>query len=113
MPKKPANKLEREHMGLVAAIGCIVCRSPACIHHIRDGIGLGMRASHFETIPLCHHHHQGVEGIHTLGTKIWQGKYGSERELLKKTLYMVYGSDIPLHVVSETKRKSTSCFLSV
>lgn len=111
MAKKPANNLEKDHLSKVAALGCIICRAPACVHHIRDGMGLGMRASHFETIPLCHHHHQGSEGIHTLGTKKWQSKFGRERELLDKTLNLVYGDQIPLHVVSMPKRKSISSYL--
>jgi hypothetical protein len=83
--KKPATKAEKLHMMWVAQIGCIVCGQPANVHHIRAGQGMGQRASHFDTIPLCHHHHQGAEGIHTLGTRTWQEKYGSERELLEKT----------------------------
>ena len=83
------NKAEKAHLSAVAALGCIVCKAPACVHHIRTGQGMGQRASHFETIPLCHYHHQGAEGIHTIGTKRWQAKYGYERELLAKTLAMV------------------------
>jgi len=34
-------------------------------------------------LPLCHTHHQGSEGIHHLGNKVWEEKYGSQEELLQ------------------------------
>lgn len=52
-------KDEKLHLSHVADLGCIACRkmgfigTPAEIHHIRDGVGIGRRASNFETIPLC------------------------------------------------------------
>ena len=62
---------EREHMGRVAALCCVLCRhlgladdTPAIVHHLRTGQGR-MRASHYDTLPLCPAHHQhsgfGVE----------------------------------------------------
>lgn len=87
---------ERKHMNRVSDLGCVVCRNlgtitnetsyPACIHHIREGKGMGQRASNYEVIPLCHFHHQGRNGIHTIGTKAWRAKYGSEKDLLAQTL---------------------------
>ena len=35
-------------------------------------------------IPLCHYHHQGRMGIHTIGKKIWEDRYGTQRELHKR-----------------------------
>ena len=81
-------KAENQHLSRVAELACVVCRNeglgetPASCHHIRDGQGMSQRASHWEVIPICHHHHQGAEGIHTLGTKTWQARYGAERDLL-------------------------------
>nr|WP_290123657.1 Ref family recombination enhancement nuclease [Wohlfahrtiimonas chitiniclastica] len=52
-------KSEQKHMSRVADLGCIVCRnlgygrSPAEIHHIRDGQGMSQRASNYEVLPLC------------------------------------------------------------
>ena len=34
-------------------------------------------------LPLCHEHHQGSQGIHHLGNKVWEEKYGSQEELLE------------------------------
>ena len=53
------NKAEKEHLSKVASVGCIVCRnlgfgeSPAEIHHVRTGQGMGQRASNYKAIPLC------------------------------------------------------------
>lgn len=78
------NKADKEYLASVAALGCIICRRPATIHHIRNGRGMGQRAGHRETLPLCAVHHQhGGHGvaIHA-GQKTWEAKYGTERELL-------------------------------
>lgn len=75
-------------MARVADLGCIVCRklghhdTPAMLHHPRSGTGWG-RASHMDVLPLCYFHHQGAEGIHTLGSKAWARKYWTEAELLE------------------------------
>jgi hypothetical protein len=38
-------------------------------------------------IPLCFNHHQGAEGIHTLGTKAWERHFDvSQQDLLDLTL---------------------------
>lgn len=70
-------------------MGCIVCqlqglgKTPPQIHHILTGVGMGQRATHQETIPLCYHHHQGVEGVHTWGVRAWEERIGyTELELL-------------------------------
>ena len=55
---------------------------PCNIHHIRDNTGMGMKDE--EMIPLCHYHHQGRMGIHTIGKKIWEDRYGTQRELHKR-----------------------------
>ena len=81
---KKADKLKMQKM---VEFGCVVCRwyegvedlPPCNIHHIRDKTGLGMKDE--EMIPLCHYHHQGRMGIHTIGKKIWEERYGTQREL--------------------------------
>jgi len=84
---------EKDHLERLADLGCIACleslgvSSPAEIHHVRAGQGVGQRASHFEAIPLCATHHRlggyGV-AIHA-GQKAWEKNYGTERELLAAT----------------------------
>jgi len=83
-------KSERDHLQLVAELGCVVCRnlgygsSPAEIHHLRKGCGIGQRASNSRVIPLCPPHHRtggyGV-AIHA-GRKMWEEIYGTEESLL-------------------------------
>ncbi|HAT3797001.1 TPA: hypothetical protein I8624_005049 [Serratia marcescens] len=83
-------KEDREHLQRVADLGCVVCRnlgygsSPAEIHHLRKGCGIGQRSSHKRAIPLCPPHHRtggyGV-AIHA-GQKKWEGIYGTEESLL-------------------------------
>lgn len=85
-------KAEKEHLSKVASLGCIVCRNlglgatPAQIHHIRTGKGMGQRASHFEVIPLCpaHHQHGGFGVAIHAGQKTWEANFGSELDLLKQ-----------------------------
>lgn len=80
---------ERRFLSALAEEGCALCRwlglgiSPAEIHHIRTGKGVGARASHYETIPLCYEHHRGQTGIHGLGRKRFEREYGvTELELM-------------------------------
>lgn len=84
------NKKEKEHLNMVASLGCAVCGNMEVqIHHIRDNGSMGKKASHFETIGLCFYHHQGAEGFHTLGKRAWEEKYGTQREHLAKTLALL------------------------
>ena len=84
-------KEDKEYLSKVAEIGCIICyragypETPCEIHHIRDvGLGLGVRNSHTNTLPLCPEHHRGNEGIHGMGRKAWERKYSTQQELLEQ-----------------------------
>lgn len=57
---------EKRHLSLIASFPCVVCGQPgpSIVHHIRAGQGMGERASHFLTLPLCHADHVGPSGIH-------------------------------------------------
>lgn len=93
MSKKAATKDEKAHMGRVAALGCAICRmlglgeTPALVHHPRTGTGAGRRASHYDTIPLCPHHHDHTnESLHGLGRKAFEALFGiTELELVRQT----------------------------
>lgn len=80
-------KSEREHMAKVRDLGCIICAGIPAIHHCETG--RGGRKDHMKVLPLCYAHHQGDEGIHTLGRKKWQAKYGTEQELMAKVAGMI------------------------
>lgn len=95
VPKNPIpqNKTEddRRHMSAVAELGCIVCRrvmgvfTPLVeLHHPRKGTGMGQRAAHQDVIGLCYEHHRGNTGIHGLGAKGFEKRYGfAEADLLE------------------------------
>lgn len=82
-------KREAQYLSKVADIGCIICYrvgyrgTPAEIHHIRGlGLGMGVRNSHDNVIPLCPEHHRGNSGYHGLGRKAFERAYGvTEQEL--------------------------------
>jgi len=90
---KRATAAEREHMGVVAGLFCVVCRnlrlgeSPAEVHHVRYLAGGGQRSGNLDTIPLCPSHHRlggyGV-AIHA-GQETWERNFGTEAELLEQT----------------------------
>lgn len=87
MAKKAATKAEQSYMAAAAALGCIICRMPAEIHHPRFLAGAGQRAAHMSSIPLCPKHHRtGGFGlsIHS-GKRTWEAKFGTEAELLELT----------------------------
>lgn len=91
-----STKEEKAYMADVAALGCLLCKlqghddTPAAVHHQRTGIGMGRRASDFQTIPLCPEHHQGKTGIHGLGRKAFEALYGySEVALVVMTRELV------------------------
>ncbi|HRH76082.1 MAG TPA: Ref family recombination enhancement nuclease [Cellvibrionaceae bacterium] len=93
------NNAERQHLGKLAALGCIACRhlgfigTPAEIHHLRDGAGMAQKTSHFEAIPLCPIHHRGTAGlkfpsIH-MSKHDFIATFGTERELLEEVLSLI------------------------
>lgn len=95
MSKPGATAAERRYMGKVAELGCAVCRRlglietgevHALVHHQRTGVGK-MRASHYQTAPLCPFHHQGSgRGVHDMGRPQFAELYGfSELELVDET----------------------------
>jgi hypothetical protein len=91
--RKRATKAEREHMGVVAGLYCIVCRnlrlgeSPAEVHHVRYLAGGGQRSGNLDTIPLCPRHHRiGGWGVaYHAGPEEFERRYGTEAELLEQT----------------------------
>ena len=92
MKKNTKTEAEKKHLNRVAQLGCIVCtnlmmgRTPAEIHHLRDGQGVSQRSSHFRVIPLCSiHHRTGGYGVaFHAGEKAFEEKYGTELELLEQ-----------------------------
>lgn len=87
------NKAEREWLNRVEELGCVICRGPAQIHHLLSRKrGMGTKASHYETIPVCFNHHVGRKGIHQIGRKTWEAKYDTEENFLQKILLTLKGN---------------------
>lgn len=83
-------KAERAHLSQIAEQGCVLClhlgygRTPAEIHHLRSGMGMGQRNNNMNVIPLCPEHHRGNTGFHGLGRRAFERKYGvTELDLLE------------------------------
>lgn len=84
------NKLEQAHLQRVAEMPCVVCGNwPVQVHHIETG--MGRRKDHMRVIALCYDHHQGANGLHTIGRKAWVQRYGREADLMAKMLNKMQG----------------------
>jgi len=80
-------KERRERFDALSEMGCCICGRPPQIHH-RIGIkykGMGQKAGDEFTIPLCMEHHTGPEGIHALGKRAWEERFGDQDYLLEVT----------------------------
>lgn len=94
MPMK-ANKQEKEYMERVRALGCVVgffhgraeCSPKIEVHH-PTGAGMGLKANHYDTIPLCFNHHSAQtplsfgSAVHK-GNKSFEERYGTQREMVR------------------------------
>ena len=84
---------EKRHKAKLADMACMICErvygqhpgGNVTLHHLRSG-GWG-KGDYKTLIPLCYNHHQGAEGIHTMGTKAWERHFGvSQQELLNEVM---------------------------
>ena len=83
---------ERLYLRAVAELGCLICKRPPELHHIRAGQGMAQRAGHGLVIPLCAEHHRtgGVGVALHAGQTTWEAIYGTELELLDNTIIEVF-----------------------
>jgi len=87
---KKATKQERAYMGRVAELGCIICGGIPEIHHNTKNRGYGAKSSNYDIIPLAVKFHRGEEGIHHIGVKTWEAKYGDQDDLVKQVKLRIY-----------------------
>ena len=73
-------KNEKNTLDATARIGCILCSevlgiegTPAELHHVRR---YGTKRATSPILPLCREHHRGNTGVHGLGTKGFENKWG-------------------------------------
>lgn len=81
----------------IARLGCILCStvlgfegSPAELHHIRR---FGGKRSSSPVIPLCPEHHRGNSGVHGLGAKGFERKWGVTQEGLLERVNTKLGEE--------------------
>jgi len=81
-------------MNAVAELGCGMCgrmgfgKTPAHLHHPREGVGMAQRQSNWLVIPLCPAHHTGPKGWH--GTRDDFKRHGvDELDILADTLKLI------------------------
>lgn len=81
-------KQDRIYWEVVRSLGCIVgpmgCAGRITIQHCDTGIG--RQKDHKKVVGLCWEHHLGAEGIDgkRMGKRVWEAKYGSEKQLLMR-----------------------------
>jgi hypothetical protein len=81
-----ATKSEKNAFNKIAELGCILCSevlgfegTPSELHHIRR---YGTKRSTSPILPLCPEHHRGNSGVHGLGAKGFESKWGITQERL-------------------------------
>lgn len=79
--KPAAPAVEKQHMHRVAEMPCLVCGSPATVHHVTASIHGGrITRSNWLVVPLCPIHHQIQHGPHesveALGHRGFYEAYG-------------------------------------
>lgn len=85
-------KAGKLHMALVATLPCSLyvnwgneCEGRTTVAH-KDGAGMALKSSDFETMALCEAHHLfGRHSIAQMGIKAWERKYGSQTSLIGLT----------------------------
>ena len=89
-------KEEKKHYDKVAQLGCSLCRhlgygeTPCEIHHIRR---FGGKRKNAEVIGLCPEHHRGNTGVHGLGRKGFETRYGIDEQTLLSQTNKLLGID--------------------
>ncbi len=84
--KEPPPVQDRERLGKVKQMPCVVCGAPppSDAHHCIHGRYSGKRAGDDKTIPLCKPHHQwGPDAIHN-GKASWAEKFGEDFSYLER-----------------------------
>lgn len=86
----------KAHMARVAQLPCVICGArPAEVHHVICGRYSQRKASDFEVIPLCVHHHRiGPLAIHN-NKSAWRDRYGADHDYLARVAAILAGEATP------------------
>jgi len=80
---------DKKYLKFVRSLDCCVCEYPQTSpHHLigKKGYGgKGTKAPDYLTFPLYSYYHTGGEGIHQIGAKEWEKKYGSQWDFIVQT----------------------------
>lgn len=81
---KAATTAQHKRFAELIELGCIICVSPAVIHHI--GTHMGGGRDHDKVIPLCPRHHTtgGYGTALHAGKTEFEKTYGTEKSLFFK-----------------------------
>lgn len=88
--------MTKKHYDKVANLGCILCLklgfgpTPCEIHHIRR---FGGKRDNAPVIGLCPEHHRGNTGIHGLGAKGFEKRYGFDQQFLLELTTLLLADD--------------------
>jgi hypothetical protein len=78
--RRPVPAVEAAHIARVAEMGCLVCGSPATVHHVTSDGFKRLSRSHRRVVPLCPRHHQIQHGpresVEALGHAGFTATYG-------------------------------------
>lgn len=82
--------MSRAHLQRIKSLPCGLCgaSAPSDAHHIREGQGMGQRASDYLAIPLCKDCHQGDKGLHGDRT-MWRVYRKNELDVLAETVRLL------------------------
>ncbi|HET8686352.1 MAG TPA: hypothetical protein VFM18_06770 [Methanosarcina sp.] len=92
--KNVMDKETKARFDAITRMGCCVCReyhgviSPAVVHHLtglENGRAMGRKSPDENTIALCPTHHTDFLGIHYLGKREWERRFGLQSDYLLKT----------------------------
>jgi len=95
MKQRAPTKAEAKYMNQCKDLGCIVCilmgyikpyevaPEHTSVHHID---GKTKEGAHFKSIPLCAEHHQLGRTARHVNKNVFEGLYGKEDYLLKRTM---------------------------
>lgn len=77
----------RAHLQRIKEMPCGLCgaHGPSDAHHIREGQGMGQRASDYLAVPLCKECHQGRFGLHG-DRSLWRVYRKEELDVLAETI---------------------------
>jgi hypothetical protein len=85
-----SKRSEKIALNQIAELGCILCSevlgiegSAAELHHVRR---FGTKRATSPILPLCPEHHRGNSGVHGLGTKGFEIKWGITYEELLESV---------------------------